>query len=360
MRNAFTLVVCLFSLITVSVIISPSAAQQHPSKAAGQAVTEVDEVVRVQTTLVTVPVSVRQRDGKLVTRLRREDFRLFEDRIEQEIVYFEPPEEAADASAAASTGQRLTVALLLDTSDSTQFKLARIQAAAVAFIEQLGPDDRVLLVAFDRRVQVLAEATTDRNALRAAISRANTGGGTSLYCALETTITAHLNRGGGRKAIVLLTDGVDTASDRATAESAVGAVEQSDAVIYPIQYDTYSDFADNPSRQTHTLGNLGGTAHMTKNGELASVAYQRATRFLRLLAERTNGRFQYADNLKSLSRSFARIATDLRQQYTLGYYPKPLAARKARRHITVQVGLPKVSVRARESYLYREPANIPD
>lgn len=346
----------IFPALALMIISSAYAQTQNPSPAVRQEASE-DEIVRVNTTLVTVPVSVKERNGKLVSNLRREDFRLYEDGIEQEIVYFEPPEETSGVPSEA-TKQPFTIALLLDVSDSTEFKLEQIQNAAIAFINLLRAGDRVIVVAFDQRVQVLAEATNDRNLLREAISRARTGGGTSLYNALDTVITHRLSRIGGRKAIVLFTDGVDTASRGATYESTIRAAEELDAVIYPIQYHTYGDFADNPSRETYTLGNLGGTTHVTKNGELASEAYKRATLYLRLLADKTGGRFHYTDSLKNLSRSFARIAADLRQQYTLGYYPKNRTTDGAQRRIKVEVRLPKVTVRARQSYIYK-PATDP-
>jgi hypothetical protein len=104
---------------------------------------------------------------------------------------------------------------------------------------------------------------------------------------------------------------------------------------------------------------MAGSAHVTKNGELASEAYKRAGLYLRLLAEKTGGRFQYADGPKHLARSFARVAAEFRQQYTLGYYPKNRAAGGAQRRIDVRVGVPGAAVRARKSYVYRPPALTP-
>ena len=94
-------------------------------------------------------------------------------------------------------------------------------------------------------------------------------------------------------------------------------------------------------------------AHQTKNGEPASEAYKRATLYLRLLADKTSGYFQYTDSIKNLSRSFERVAEQLREQYTLGYYPKNKTVDGAQRLIKVQVGLPKVTVRTRKSYIYK-------
>lgn len=325
--------------------ITVSAQNQKPTDVAD------DEVVRVDTTLVILPVRVRDRHGKFLLGLTQEQFHLYEDGVGQEIAYFEPPGDANDAGAERSLTP-LTVALLLDVSDSTEFKLEAIKNTALAFISLLRLEDRVIAVAFDQRVQVLTGATADRSVLRAAIRGTRVGGGTSLYQALDTTIKI-LNRTAGRKAIVLLTDGVDTASKGVTAESTIGAAEASYVSIYPIQYNTYGDFADNPSRETFGAGEFGKTAHVTRSGEPASEAYKRATLYLRLLADKTSGRFQYADNAKNLARSFAGIATQLRQQYTIGYYPKNKASDSKPRQIKIAVGVPKVTVDTRKSYLYK-------
>ncbi len=326
---------------------------QNSSVTGGQ--DPADDVVKVTTTLVTVPASVKDRHGKSISNLRREDFRLFEDGVEQKIVYFDSPE--ANDAAGEPTVSPLTVALLLDISDSTQFKLKQMRAAATAFVNQLGPGDRMIVIAFDKRVQVLTEATNDRKILSAAINRTTTGGGTSLYDALDTVLNHRLDRISGRKAIVLLTDGVDTSSAHATYLSTVRAAHQLDAAIYPVQYHTYGDFADNPSRETYGVGTFGATAHVTKSGEPASEAYKRATLYLKLLAERTGGRFEYADTLKNLRKSFARIASELREQYTLGYYPKNSAGKgESLRQIRVDVALPRIKIHSRRSYLYKDPA----
>ncbi len=322
----------------------------HPQTQPSKPEVPQDDVVRINTTLVTVPVSVKDRHGKIVAKLKRENFHLFEDGVEQEIAYFEPPEDANDVHTQPAE-KPWTVALLLDVSDSTKFKLKQIQDAATAFANQLRPEDRMLVMAFDKNVRVLTEPTNDRKVLRDAIGRTRTGGGTSLYDALDSVI-AWLARISGRKAIVLLTDGVDTASDKATYESTVRAAEQLDAAVYPIQYNTYADFADNPSRQTSSVGEFGAITHVTKNGELASEAYKRATLYLRLLAAKTGGRFEYSDSLKYLSRSFTRIASELRQQYTLGYYPKNRTM-SGTRELKVRVGVPHVVIRARKNYVYR-------
>ena len=341
--------------VVLSIPISRSIHAQKKKPEQPIASENEGDVVRVSTTLVTVPVSIKDRKGKTVLHLTREDFRLFENSVEQNISYLDPPEAQRSESqnTAVKFQKPLMIALLLDVSDSTQFKLAQIQNAAMAFIDQLGAEDRVLVIAFDKRVHVLAEATNDRTVLHKAISQTSSGDGTSLYDAVDAVISYQLARISGRKAIVLLTDGVDTTSTLGTYTGTVRAAEQLDAPIYPVQYNTYEDFLDSPARETSAVG-MGGTAHMTKSGELASDAYKRATLYLRLLAEKTGGRFEYTDDVKNLSRSFGRIASELGQEYTLGYYPKNQTDDGTRRELKVQVTTPGVFVRARKSYIFRK------
>jgi len=336
-------------LILLLLLTSLGYAQvQKPTKNPKENAAE-DDVVRVDTTLVVLPVRVKDRHNKFIAGLTQDQFHIYEDGIEQEIKYFEPPGAPNDINASLKP---LTVALMLDVSDSTEFKLKHIQCTAMAFVDLLRPGDRVIIVAFDKNVRVLAEATLDRNVLREAIKKVRPGGGTSLYEALNQTIEK-LNRLGGRKVIVMLTDGVDTSSKGLTSDSTIRAAEQSYVSIYPIQYNTYGDFADNPSRETYGAGEFGKTAHISRNGELASESYKRATLYLRLLADNASGYFQYADNTKALARSFDRIAAQLRQQYTIGYYPKNQTADAKARRIKVEVRVPDLRVETRKSYVYK-------
>ena len=111
------------------------------------------EVVRVNTSLVTVPVSVLDRQGRFIPDLKREDFRVFENGVEQPVAYWEPADKP------------FTVALLLDTSPSTEFHLWQIKEAAIAFAKQLRPQDRVLIVSFNDQVLLLTEVTNDMNVI---------------------------------------------------------------------------------------------------------------------------------------------------------------------------------------------------
>ena len=309
-------------------------------KASGQAVpsptppNDDDEVIRVSTKLVRVPVIVKAKSGAYLPNLTRDDFRVFENDVEQQVSHFE------------TVNQPFTVILMLDVSDSTRLELPQIQNAAVAFLAQLRPDDQAVIVSFDGAYRVLTHPTSDRTTLAAAIRRTNTGGGTALYDALDKVIKDQLSRIAGRKAIVLLTDGVDTNSRKATMESVISLASQTFALVYPIQWNSTKD-AD----QTGTAA----VTYTTPSGESLHKAYERGSRFLQMLARDSGGRFEYAASLKSLERSFTRIAEELRQQYSLGYYPSRVGTKREKRRLKVTVTSPETAVHARPSYIY-DPA----
>src|ERR1041384_7733726 len=192
---------------------------------------EVDagDVIKVSTSLVTIPVSVMDRDGRYVPNLQKEEFRIWEDGVEQEVAFFQ------------SVDKPFSVVLMLDTSPSTQFRLEDIQDAAISFVNQLRPDDRVMVVSFNDKIQILSEFTTDRSKLNRAIQHAHTGDGTRLYDAVDMVINQQLSHIQGRKAIVLFTDGVYTTSRRVTYQSNVMDAQELDALIYPVQFDTSHD-----------------------------------------------------------------------------------------------------------------------
>src|SRR2546429_5064172 len=316
------------------------------------------DVVRVDTTLVTVPVSVLDRQGRFVPNLRREDFSVIENGVEQPIAYFEPAEKP------------FTVALLLDTSASTHFHLSEIKEAAIAFAKQLRPQDRVLIVSFNDEVLLLTEATNDVNLIETIIEEnVNTGNSTRLYDAVDLTVKERLNKIKGRKAIVLFTDGVDTSSNPATYQSTLREVEELDALIYPIQYDT-TDYlramqgagSGSVTVVTTRRGPFGTTTtQQTYNAPLnggvpipgsSKADYDRADQYLHALADKTGGRLYQANDTAQLAQAFTRIAEELRRQYSLGYYPKTENSEGSeRRLIKVKVRQPNLAVKARDSYV---------
>lgn len=323
---------------------------------------EVDagDVIRVSTTLVTIPVSVMDRDGRYVPNLQKEEFRIWEDGVEQEVAFFQ------------SVDKPFSVVLMLDTSPSTQFRLEDIQDAAISFVNQLRPDDRVMVVSFNDNIKILSEFTTDRNKLNRAIQRSKTDDGTRLYDAVDMVINQQLSRIQGRKAIVLFTDGVDTTSRRASFESNVMDAQELDALIYPVQYDTSDDMnvMNYPVGRPNDvwgqiLGGIFGGGGRNGNGRRGGGGgggyppprrqrdeYEVANQYLMELANNTGGREYHADSLQNMSYAFANVAEELRRQYSIGYYPKRPPQPGQRRSIRVRARQPNLAVRARDSYIF--------
>src|SRR5215212_7588438 len=330
--------------------------QQQQQVPSGPEEVDAGDVIRVNTTLVTLPVSVMDRDGRYVPNLQKEEFRIWEDGVEQEVAFFQ------------SVDKPFSLVLMLDTSPSTQFRLEDIQDAAISFVNQLRSDDRVMVVSFNDDIKILSEFTTDRNKLERAIQRAKTDDGTRLYDAVDMVINQQLSRVQGRKAIVLFTDGVDTTSRRANFESNIMDAQELDALIYPVQYDTSQDMSVNnypPMGSVDVWGQIlggifgggrrsgrtGGGGYPRRRGT-ARDDYDLGNQYLLELANSTGGREYRADSLQNMSDAFANVAEELRRQYSLGYYPKRPAQAGERRQIRVRARQPNLAVRARDSYIF--------
>ena len=292
-----------------------------------------DEVVKVETNLITIPVSVFDRNGLYIPNLEKENFKIFEDGKEQPIEYF------------STTENPFTVVLLLDTSPSTAFKIEEIQDAAIAFVNQLKPQDSVMVIEFDQNIHVLTEATLDRVKIQKAIRKADFGGGTSLYDAVDYSLRKRLSKITGRKAIVLFTDGVDTTSYKTNYDSSVREAEEADSVIFPIYYNT---FFDNQQRN----GGIFSPFPQINSRGTSSQDYAVGRQYLKDLAESTGGRVFNAENSPGgLTRTFESIAEELRRQYSIGYIPTEIGQTGQKKAIKVRVNRPNLIIRARDSYI---------
>ncbi len=302
-----------------------------------------DDIITVESALITVPVAVYRRNGVYVSGLTKENFSVFENGEEQEIEYF----GVAD--------KPFTVILLIDMSSSTTYKIEEIQAAARSFVSQLKPDDSVMVITFDEGVNVLTDPTTDRNKINKAISRSNFGGGTSLYDAVATSLGKRLNKIEGRKAIVLFTDGVDTTSRRASYESTLRDADEADALVFPIYYNTFLNMRGigggaGPMTSIPSVGVPGMGTQIPKGAR--SEDYTLGRIYLDDLATLTGGRvFKPDTNAESLNDAFEGIADELRTQYNIGYYPKEVGQKGERKQIRVRVDRANLAIRARDSYI---------
>jgi Ca-activated chloride channel family protein len=317
------------------------------------------EIIKVDTNLVTIPVKVSDRKNRFIAGLTKEDFKVAEDGVEQEIALF------------SNEQQPFTVALILDMSYSTKFKINEIQSAAIAFTAQLRPHDKVMVVSFDQDIRILCEATSDRQIIQRAIGSTKISYGTSLYEAVDLVMNKKLKNISGRKAIVLFTDGVDTTSRQAHDLSNLNDAQELDALIYPIQYDTFSDvqaMKNKPVVSAPTIPSpipsknkspfpfpipIGGIGTPSSQGTTPEE-YRKAGEYLNQMALRTGGRIFQADTTANLSHAFSSIASELREFYSIGYYPTEEAKPGNKRKIKVRVNREGVAVRSRDSYVVGE------
>ena len=312
--------------------------------AAGQKADDGD-AVKLKATLVDVPVIVSDREGRYLGGLRRGDFTLRKDHVQQTIAVFETSEEP------------LNVALLLDTSWSTGEVLDDIKTAALSFVGRLRARDRAMVVSFDHNVHVLSKLTSDRAAVSRAVESAEIGyrPGTALRDAVMQTANESLRDVQGRKAIVLLTDGKDHGS-RTEEPELLEMAQESGAMIYAIFYRTSPP--QRGGRRQQRVGVFGGP----RGGGLGERRRERiesrneeAAETLQQLTEVSAGRF-YRSEVTDLKRAFDLIAEELRHQYRLGFYAADEGEAGSVHRLTVEVKNPGAVVRARRVYRAGPPA----
>lgn len=316
-----------------------------------------NEVIKVSTQLVSVPVRVMDKKGRFIGGLAKENFKVFEDGVEQEIAMF------------ANEHQPFTVALVLDMSYSTKFKIGEIQSAAIAFIDQLRPQDKVMVVSFDGDVHLLCEPTDDRKAIYRAIRSTKISTGTSLYEAMDMVMNQRVRSIEGRKAIILFTDGVDTTSRRVRDYENLNDAMELDALIYPVRYDTFADVqrmksgAIIPGPPPITIPTNDEaprfpvpipTAGMPGDQGTTREEYQRAGEYLDQLALRTGGRLYDAGTVASLADAYSKIASELREFYSIGYYPAQDRVADAKTNVKVRVDREGLVVRSRGGFIRRK------
>jgi Ca-activated chloride channel homolog len=384
-RIILLLAVCAATIYAQQITQQPT---QRPRRVTGTDQTietkkssdEVDEgdVVRVDTQLVSVPAVVTDGAGRPLSGLRPENFRLIEDGQPQTIANF------------GTTGTPFEIAVLLDTSGSTRDDVALIRAAANSFIQALRPGDRVSIVAFNMAqtvaepiaaVEVLTPLTGDREALKTAIENVGASQGTPYYDALERIADSIFRdppseEVRGRRAIVALTDGVDSSSnsDFVTAKmklSRIGVacyfiqVNTEDFVEDRLMKDCSDDgqlalsqrqiqryrqmfFPKAKAENFNSFCQMGPFERMSISREL----YNLARREMNDLSRVSGGRSFVAATLADARAAFARVAEDIGTQYSLGYYPTNKARDGKFRSIKLEVrGVKdKAVIRARDGY----------
>jgi Ca-activated chloride channel homolog len=300
-----------------------------------------DQTIRVRVDMVSLPVVVTDKIGRRVTDLKKEDFQVFEDGVQQEIAGF------------AATDEPINVALALDTSGSAEMELAKIQNAAIAFVNQLHPDDEVAVLSFSDDVRLQEDFTIDRDRNEYGIKKTRTGNCTTLYEAVWLSLEEVLKPIKQRKALVLFTDGVDSCSRKASSSETLDLSKETEATIYCVYYNTEMD--QYKKRSAKSVLDPGiwtpfpSPSPTIGTGQAGSHEdYQQGRRYLADLAENSGGLM--FDGMTDLNNAFAQIAKELASQYSIGYYSSNAKNDGKFRKIQVKINKPGFVVRTKKGY----------
>lgn len=302
-----------------------------------------DDVISVDTSLVRLNVGVVNRSGSPITTLTKNDFRLFEDGVEQKIVRFEP------------TVAPFSLVMILDMSGSTLSFRQTIRTSALRFIDALAPEDRVAVLEFYDKVNVLNDFTSDRRKMAFSIGAANGRGKTQLYKALDTALEKLSKEGTRRKAIVVLTDGVDSAVRDLDRDllSAVPEDKMAD-LIDPEKSAVLNRVLYKASAQGVTIYPLalptGDPANLADPSPIQIAMFSVARTRLEVLANRTGGRLNTIRSLEEMGRLYAEVAGDIRSLYTIEYQPLNDDRDGKWREIKIEVDKQDVIPRTRPGY----------
>jgi VWFA-related protein len=301
---------------------------KYKEAAATESEPDADKSIKLEARLVNLNVSAVDKAGRAVPGLSKEDFSVFENGSRQEIAFFE------------ANSTPLSVLVLLDLSGSTEHEIKLMRKTASKFIDSFSPSDRVAIAAFTRRFQLISDFTSDHKLLKQRIdAMKNRGGGTAYYDAVWTSLDLLDRAGNSRKALVVITDGVDNYlqnpnrwATRHNFEDLLDRASEDDVTVYPIYLDTEAEEQGRRFRMdTHRQ-------YETARGQIQSIAGQ------------TGGTVIQAGDGKQLEAAYKTVAAELHTLYSLAYAPADLKRDGKWRRIEVKVNRPNVIVKARRGF----------
>ncbi|MGI8641624.1 MAG: VWA domain-containing protein [Pyrinomonadaceae bacterium] len=302
-----------------------------------------DGVIKVDSSVVRLNIGVVDGKGRPMTRLNKENFSVFEDGIKQKIIQFEP------------TVAPFSVVMLLDMSGSTLGFRETIRQSAFRFIDALAPDDRVAVVEFYDKVNLRNDFTSDRRIIANSINVANGRGKTQLYKAIDFALEKLAKEGKRRKAIIVLTDGVDS-SVRDEDRNFLEKVKDTDisTAIKPETSDILNRILNKSDAQGITIYPLalptGDPFKLADPTAMQIAMFSAARNRLQILAERTGGTLNTINRLEEMGRLYAAVAADLRALYTVEYQSTNDKRDGKWREIKIEVNNPELISRTRQGY----------
>ena len=306
-----------------------------------------DDIIRTETSLVQLNIGVVDKQGRAVTSLTKDDFVVYEDGVKQPIQHFEP----VDAP--------FSLVLLLDMSGSTLNFRQQLKLASERFLDALAPDDRVAVIQFNAQVKSLTGFSENRQKTAYAIEIAQGAGETHFYDALKYALKELEKEGKRRKAIVVLTDGLDTRL-RNTDRSALSKAQTNEEALAMIQPDKSEDLnsvlaaADRQGVTIYPLALPSGdpTRLPLPTPNIIGI-YAAARARLQSLADRTGGRLNEINRLEYMAQLYREVAANLRTLYTVAYQAKGDRPRGKWHEIKVEVANSDLTARTKPGYYAR-------
>lgn len=342
-RTAVWLRVLVLLAVTGAVFAVSAQAQNptpKPSPHADEQEIDPNDVISVSTTEVLLPVTVRDRSGRLVTDLTRKDFRVFENGIEQSLSELSLRQVPVD------------VVLMIDASSSAANNLDDFRLAAEGFAAHLDADDRISLIQFDDRVALLQDWTRSLVQLRRALKRITPGMFTRFHDAVLLASRDQLARPTARHAVIVLTDGIDSGRG-STFDTALRAALRSQSAIYVVS----NTQIERAAKQEELSLLLSATESVKRFNQvriddlrLGLAALDASEQNLEQLTTATGGRLYEPASFRDLEKTYAEVADELRHQYALYYAPLNTKRDGQFRRVRVETSDPSHQVTARVGY----------
>jgi VWFA-related protein len=331
--------------------------------------------ITVNVKVVNVLATVRNKQGEIVRNLTKDDFVLEEDDRPQTIGYF-----------TRETDLPLTLGLLVDTSLSQRRVLDQERSASSTFLDQVlrVDKDMAFVIHFDREVELLQDLTSSRQKLQAALGLLQTpqrsqegqeggggstgsgpgsgrrggggwgGGGTHLYDAVYLASNELMKKQQGRKAVIVLSDGVDRGS-KETLASAVEAAQRADTLVYSVLFADEQGYGGGGGYGGRGMGGMGGMGrHGGGRGRYPQETRPNGKKILEQISKATGARLFEVSKKQPIEQIFDRIQEELRNQYSLGYTPDRADAGAGYHKIRLMTKQKDLTVQARDGY-YAQP-----
>lgn len=302
-----------------------------------------DDIIRVDSSIVRLNVGVADKRGRPITDLNKDDFVVYEDGVKQKISRFEP------------VAAPFSVVMLLDMSGSTLGFREVMKQSAFRFVDALAPEDRIAVVEFYDKVNLRTDFTTDRRKVAFSINASNGRGKTQFYKALDFALDKLATEGKRRKAIIVLTDGVDSSvrdDDRKFLEN----IDDSGVLsaIKPDSNEILNRILNRTDAQGVTIYPLAlpsGDPNKLADPTMRQTAMFRAARErIQILANRTGGTLNTINRLEEMGRLYAAVAAEMRTLYTVEYQPSNEKRDGKWRQIKIEVNDPELIAKTRQGY----------